>query len=99
MLVSAARFPGLAYPEEELAAALAHEFAHNWLAPQRNGLLDSLGRKRRQTSALTEREADRLMTWIIANAGYRTPKLQCTIHEVAGVPKHEWRAFSASRDA
>ena len=60
-------FTGFSYPEEELAAALAHELAHvflghpDWLAER--------GRKRSDIRQ-TEREADRLMPWLLANAGY-----------------------------
>ena len=60
-------FPGLSYPEEEFAAALAHELAHNILGHP--GWLKERGRKRRDIRA-TEREADRLMPWLLANAGY-----------------------------
>lgn len=60
-------FPGLDYPEEELAAALAHELAHNLL--RHRAWLDATGRKQRNLR-LTEREADRLMPWLLANAGY-----------------------------
>lgn len=60
-------FPGLAYPEDELAAALAHEFAHNVLRHPQN--LSVSGRKRRAVRE-TEREADRLMPWLLVNAGY-----------------------------
>ncbi|WP_374407379.1 hypothetical protein [Pelagerythrobacter sp.] len=60
-------FAGLAYPEGEFAAAVAHELAHNLLGHP--AWLDSRGRKRRDVR-LTEREADRLMPWLLANAGY-----------------------------
>ena len=61
------KFTGLEYPEDELAAALAHEFAHNLLAHR--DWLKGAGRKRANIR-LTEREADRLMPWLLANAGY-----------------------------
>ena len=61
------KFPGFAYPEDELAAAIAHELAHNILAHR--VWLDSNGRKRKHVRT-TEREADRLMPWLLANAGY-----------------------------
>ena len=61
------KFAGFAYPEDELAAALAHEFAHNLLAHRQ--WLKRAGRKARNIR-LTEREADRLMPWLLANAGY-----------------------------
>lgn len=61
------RFPGFTYPEDEFAAAIAHELAHNVL--QHRVWLDENGRKRRNVR-LTEREADRLIPWLLANAGY-----------------------------
>lgn len=60
-------FPGFAYPEDELAAAIAHETAHNWL--NHRSWLNAQGRKQKNIR-LTEREADRLMPWLLANAGY-----------------------------
>lgn len=60
-------FVGLTYPEDEFAAAVAHELAHNLL--RHRAWLDEHGRKRRNVRA-TEREADRLMPWLLANAGY-----------------------------
>lgn len=60
-------FPGFVYPDDELAAAMAHELAHNILRhPQ---WLNANGRKRRDVRE-TEREADRMMPWLLANAGY-----------------------------
>lgn len=61
------RFIGHDYPDDELAAVLAHELAHNFL--DHPGWLEERERKRRDIR-LTEREADRLMPWILANAGY-----------------------------
>ncbi len=60
-------FPGFAYADDELAAALAHELAHNILGHKQ--WLDTQGRKRKAIR-LTEREADRLMPWLLVNAGY-----------------------------
>ncbi|MDX1704348.1 MAG: hypothetical protein R3235_08675 [Altererythrobacter ishigakiensis] len=60
-------FPGFAYPEDELAAAIAHELAHNVL--NHRDWLDTNGRSRSNVR-LTEREADRMMPWLLANAGY-----------------------------
>jgi hypothetical protein len=60
-------FPGFAYPEAEFAAAVAHEFAHNLL--RHRAALDVGGRSLGNVRA-TEREADRLMPWLLANAGY-----------------------------
>jgi hypothetical protein len=53
--------------DEEAAAAIAHELAHNILRhPQR---LDLTGRSS-DTLRATEAEADRLAPWLMANAGY-----------------------------
>lgn len=60
-------FPGFDYAEDKLAAAIAHELAHNLL--RHRAWLDSEGRKQKNIR-LTEREADRLMPWLLANAGY-----------------------------
>jgi hypothetical protein len=60
-------FPGFAYDEPVFAGVVAHELAHNLLA--HSAWLDRNGRGRRNVR-LTEREADRLMPWIMANAGY-----------------------------
>lgn len=57
-----------ALPEDELlAAALAHELAHNLLGHRAR--LDASGRSWGKVRA-TEREADRLAPWLLANAGY-----------------------------
>lgn len=61
------RFPGFAYPEPEFAAAVAHELAHNLL--RHRARLDEAGRSLGNVR-LTEREADRLMPWLLANAGF-----------------------------
>ncbi len=60
-------FPAFAYDEPEFAALVAHEFAHNVLG--HDAWLDRNGRSRRHVRR-TEREADRLMPWLLANAGY-----------------------------
>lgn len=60
-------FPGFAYPEPEFAAAVAHELAHNLL--RHRAALDAKGRSLGNVRA-TEREADRLMPWLLANAGW-----------------------------
>lgn len=49
------------------AGVVAHELAHNVLGHR--AWLDRNSRKRRNVR-LTEREADRLMPWLLANAGY-----------------------------
>lgn len=61
------KFVGLSYPEDEFAAAIAHEFAHNLL--RHRVWLDRHGRKWKNVR-MTEREADRMMPWLLANAGY-----------------------------
>lgn len=60
-------FAGFTYAEDELAAALAHEFAHNLLAHR--AWLKPRGRTQKAIR-LTEGEADRLMPWLLVNAGY-----------------------------
>lgn len=60
-------FPAFAYDEPEFAALVAHELAHNVLG--HDAWLDAYGRSRRHVRR-TEREADRLMPWLLANAGY-----------------------------
>jgi hypothetical protein len=61
------KFAGFGYSEDEVAAAVAHEFAHNLLGHR--AWLRAAGRTRKNIR-LTEREADRLMPWLLANAGY-----------------------------
>lgn len=82
------RFPGFSYPEPEFAAAVAHEFAHNLLRHrQRLGEAGrSLGNVR-----VTEREADRLMPWLLANAGI-APGAATTFMERWG-PRHDGGLF------
>ena len=53
--------------DELLAAALAHELAHNLLGHRAR--LAASGRSWSKVRA-TEREADRLSVWLLANAGY-----------------------------
>ena len=60
------KFAGFDLAEDEIAAAVAHEFAHNLLA-HRQWLK---GQRTTKNIRLTEREADRLMPWLLANAGY-----------------------------
>lgn len=60
-------FPAFGYPEDEFAAAVAHELAHNLLAHVAS--LDRLGRSQKNIR-LSERDADRLMPWLLHNAGY-----------------------------
>lgn len=61
------KFPAFQYEEPEFASLVAHELAHNLLG--HTAWLDRNGRKRSHTR-LTEREADRLIPWLLANAGY-----------------------------
>jgi len=61
-------FPAFEYPEEQVFAALvAHELAHNVLG--HDAWLDANGRSARNVRRI-EREADRLVPWLLANAGY-----------------------------
>jgi hypothetical protein len=61
-------FPAFSYAEEPVFAALvAHELAHNVLG--HDAWLDRNGRRDRNVRAI-EREADRLIPWLLANAGY-----------------------------
>ncbi|WP_164115999.1 M48 family metallopeptidase [Sphingorhabdus sp. Alg239-R122] len=63
--------------DDELAAVIAHELAHNILrhlqrleaAGHSDGLFGAFGRSARLTKQ-TEIEADRLSVWLMANAGY-----------------------------
>ena len=62
------RFPAFQWEEDGVfAGVVAHELAHNLL--NHRDWLDRNKRKRRNVR-LTEREADRLMPWLLANAGY-----------------------------
>jgi hypothetical protein len=59
--------PAYAYDEPVFAALLAHELAHNVLG--HDAWLDRNGRKAKNVRRI-EREADRLVPWLLANAGY-----------------------------
>ncbi len=61
------KFAGLEYEDDELAAILAHELAHNLL-----GHIGSEGEdgKPVMRTRQAERQADRLMPWLLANALY-----------------------------
>lgn len=56
-----------AYPLDVFAAGVAHETAHMLL--DHTSWLDRNGRNNRNRRA-TEREADRMIPWLLANAGY-----------------------------
>lgn len=73
-----------ALPDDLLAAALAHELAHNLLAHRAR--LDAEGRSWSKVKR-TEREADRLAPWLLANAGY-DPRAMARFFEVWG-PKYD----------
>ena len=60
-------FVGMDYPEALLAGIVAHEFAHNLL--RHRAWFDAYGKRTRKGVRLTEREADRLSPWLLANAG------------------------------
>ena len=76
-------FPGFGYDEESFAAAIAHEMAHNiFRHPQ---TFNDIGWKRKLVR-LSERDADRLMPWLLANAGY-DPRAAIRFMQTWG-PKH-----------
>ncbi len=54
--------------DNELAAVVAHEFAHNILGHRAR--LDATKRGKGKAVLATEIEADRLSVWLMANAGY-----------------------------
>jgi predicted Zn-dependent protease len=83
-------FPGFSYPEPEFAAAVAHELAHNLL--RHRALLDEKGRSLGNVR-LSEREADRLMPWLLANAGF-APAAAVRFMERWG-PRHGGGLFRA----
>lgn len=87
-VVFGAEFPGFAYEEAVFAGGVAHELAHNLLG--HTAWLDKHGRKRRNIRR-TEREADRLMPWLLANAGY-DPEMAAVFMETWG-PKHDGGLF------
>lgn len=77
-------------PEDDLlAAALAHELAHNVLGHRAR--LDRQGRGW-ATVKTTEREADRLSVWLMANAGY-DPAAALRFFARWG-PKHDYGILS-----
>jgi hypothetical protein len=61
------QFVGFTYADELLAPAIAHELAHN--LQRHRSRLDRAGRSQRDVRD-TEREADRMMPWLLVNAGY-----------------------------
>ncbi len=83
-------FPGFAYEEEIFAGAVAHELAHNLLGHR--AWLTEHGRKRRNVRK-AEREADRLMPWLMANAGYE-PEAAFRFMTTWG-PRHDGGLFRA----
>lgn len=83
-------FAGVTYGDDEFAAALAHEYAHNLLGHR--AWLSAQGRKRKNVR-LTEREADRLMPWLLANAGY-DPQAAVRFFARWG-PRHDGGLFRA----
>lgn len=54
--------------DNELAAVVAHEFAHNILGHRAR--LDAVKRGKTKAILATEIEADRLSVWLMSNAGY-----------------------------
>ncbi|MDJ0978550.1 MAG: hypothetical protein QNI87_08430 [Erythrobacter sp.] len=67
-VVIGTRFAAFGWDEdEEFAGVLAHELAHNLLSHR---VWLERNKRTRRHIRLTEREADRLMPWLLANAGY-----------------------------
>lgn len=60
-------FPGWSWPEDELAAAIAHEAGHIML--DHIALVENAGKARHMRISVEE-SADRIMPWLLANAGY-----------------------------
>lgn len=71
-------FPAFQYSEDVFAGVVAHELAHNLL--RHAEWLDRNGRGRRNIRQI-EREADRLMPWLMANAGYDPRSAQTFMEE------------------
>tara|TARA_B100001179_G_scaffold152747_1_gene111172 strand:+ start:1152 stop:2129 length:978 start_codon:yes stop_codon:yes gene_type:complete len=67
-VVIGSKFAGIDYADPLLAAALAHELSHNLL--RHRAWFDANGGRKRKSVRLTEREADRLSAWLLANAGF-----------------------------
>ncbi|QYJ06354.1 PDZ domain-containing protein [Qipengyuania flava] len=81
-------FPGFSYDEPTLAALVAHEMAHNILRHAET--FNRIGWKRRLVR-VSERDADRLMPWLLQNAGYE-PSAAVTFMQVWG-PRHDGGIF------
>jgi len=84
-------FAAIDYSDPLLAAVLAHEFAHNLL--HHRAWFDANGGRKRKAVRLTEREADRLMPWLLANAGFE-PQAAAQFFEKWG-PRHGGWIFRA----
>lgn len=84
-------FEGIDYPDPLLAGLVAHEFAHNVL--RHREWFDANGGRKRKSIRLTEREADRLSPWLLANAGL-DPRGAQTFFETWG-PRHGGWIFRA----
>ena len=101
----AAKRPSDMLEENEFAAVVAHEFAHNLLG--HSEWLDREGRGWGNVRK-TEREADRLSVWLLANAGYDpagAPRLmrgwgRRNDPGILRLPTHEgWDERAASMDS
>lgn len=76
-------FPGFGYDEPVFAAVIGHEMAHNvFRHPQ---TFNEIGWKR-SLVRVSERDADRLMPWLLQNAGY-DPQAAVTFMQTWG-PRH-----------
>lgn len=85
-------FPAFAYEEDVFAGLIAHELAHNFLGHK--AWLDRNGRGRRNVRR-TEREADRLIPWLLANAGY-DPLAAEEFHRTARLTSGSFLFFSGT---
>lgn len=87
-------FPAFAYEEPVFAGVVAHELAHNLLGHR--AWLSREGRKQGNIRR-AEREADRLMPWLLANAGYE-PRAAQTFMERWGPGNDGWIFRDRSHD-
>lgn len=91
------------YDDDEYAAALAHELAHNILEHRKmladgkvgRGPLAGLGRNKR--IRVTEEQADRLAIWLMANAGFDAeagPRMIARLRKRKGLSLFSYRTHN-----